>query len=237
MCSMHNAAPICYGLRLTLKKNKEEILTALPGYLEANLIKDYIFALENEDTDNPHLQGYLRTTLRIQNLRKKLIKAMPFLQGNGSYSFKQFYEGSKTKRVDESYRNYCCKGIGRDNFTMCCSSYTGLQLTKFNNIWWDLHNQIGEVKKNHQKALKKSTTEFYIKVYKKLYSQQTLEGVPLTNDETSTSAYIKTGITQYFVDNQVIFNKTKFVNTYCYILSRVNKYAYQTYIENQIAFI
>ena len=237
MCSMQNAAPVCYGLRLTLKKNKEEILTALPGYLEANHIRDYIFAIELENSENPHLQGYIRTTLKIQTLRKKLLKSMPFLAGNGSYSFKQFYEGSKTKRVDESYRNYCCKGTGRDEFKMCCSSYTGLQLTKFNNIWWDLNGVISEVKKNHQKAIKKSTTEFYLKVFKKLYSQQTLEGVPLVNDENSTSAYIKNGIVQYFVDNQVIFNKTKFVNTYCYILAKVNKDAYKSYIENQIAFL
>lgn len=232
-----NEEEIHMGLRITLKENKEEILTALPEYLEANNIKDYLFGLENPNSSNPHLQGYIKTHQGVQNLRKKLKKKMPYLIGNKAYSFKLYYEGSKTRKVDASYRHYCSKGISKDNYDIPISSYSQETLKKFNNSWWQVNEQLQEVSKNHTKILKQKTTEFYQKVLKNLYSQQTIEGVPLTDDETSTSAYIKTGITQYFVDNQVIFNKTKFVNTYCYILSRVNKYAYQTYIENQIAFI
>lgn len=228
---------ICYGLRLTLKTHKEEILSALPGYLEANKIKDYLFGLELPKSENPHLQGYLKTKLKIQTLRKNLLKEMPYLKGNQSYSFKLFYEGSKTKRVDESFRHYCCKGEGEDDYEVPISSYSTTSIQNFNHQWWNVHKQILEVKKNHTKAIKKSTTEFYQKVLKKLYNQQTIEGVPLTEDGTTTSAYIKDGIVQYFVDNQVIFNKTKFFNTYCYILSRVNKEEYKSLIENQIAFI
>ena len=112
---------ICYGLRLTLKTHKEEILTALPEYLEANKIKDYIFPIELENSDNPHLQGYIRTNLKDQTIRDKLKEKMPFLKGNKAYSLKLFYEGSRTKRVDESYRHYCCKGNGEGDFKVLLS--------------------------------------------------------------------------------------------------------------------
>lgn len=229
---------ICYGLRLTLKNNKEEILTALPEFLEANKIKDYLFPIELENSPNPHLQGYIRTNLKSQTIRDNLKKKMPFIVGNEAYSLKLYYEGSRSKRVDESYRHYCCKGNGDGDFKVLLSSYSEESLNKFNKAWWDVNKVVQEVSKNHKQNLKKQTTEFYQKVYKKIYSQKTLiPGVPYLDEQNTSSCYLKMKITEYFVDNQVIFNKTKFVNTYCYILARVNRDAYRCYIENQTTFI
>lgn len=223
------------GLRITLKENKQQILDNLTQWLEQEKITDYIFALEGELTDNPHLQGYLNHSSKTQTLRKSFKKKFNFIKGNKSYSFKEYYEGSKTKKVDESFRNYCCKGTAKDKYDIPFYStpiYKEEDIKKFNHNWYKIKEQIKEVKKEHKKKALSRTTEFYHKVFNSIYSQKTLEGNPLIND--NSPEFVKQEIANYFVKHKIIYNRTKFHNTFCYILAEVNSDEYKLFILRQI---
>jgi len=225
------------GLRITLKENKEQILSNLTQWLEQEKIADYIFALEGELTDNPHLQGYLNHSSKTQTLRKSFKKKFNFIQGNKSYSFKEYYEGSKTKKVDESFRNYCCKGTKKGVYNIQFYStpkYKDEDIEKFNNNWYKVKEQIQQVKKEHKKQVQSRTIDFYKKVFNSIYSQQTLQGNPLITD--NNPEFVKEQIANYFVDHKVLYNRTKFHNTFCYILAEVNPDEYKSFILRQIQY-
>lgn len=220
-----------YGIRITLHKDEDNRKINLNKFIEKHKIEKYIFCLETGgETGKLHLQGYIETEIKVQSLRKKLLESIPGMYGQEDYAVTTTKKGSRDP-VDESFINYVCKGEGLGKYEVYKTSLSLESHQAANKAWWDYNDKLKVVVKKHRKEL----TNKFEDIFNWIYDQKTLDNK--RHIHNNSRGFIKNKIIDYFVYKQMIFNKTKFHQLYCYILVRVNPEDYKAFIKNEVKYL
>lgn len=135
---------------MVYKYTKLTTLTAIMTYVYALRIDGELTAvldnLKKQDAagfgvrevadNNEHWHFYIRTNKKLQAFRTALLRDVPGLRGNGSYSIAQC-------RDEEAYERYCCKGENEETLPEVVWSYgfdAGAERVRaLHDAYWDAH--------------------------------------------------------------------------------------------------